>query len=79
MRTAEHQSEEVRQCTRKEGTIFIVDGNDKPVYASLENGYLIQKRNVLGNDQLVVSKVKDLTDDQLLLAVANSKKLEKLI
>jgi hypothetical protein len=60
---------------RKEGKIFVVDVDNKPVYASVEDAYIIHRGDVLGSEQVVVSRVKDLKDDQLLLAIAKVVKL----
>jgi hypothetical protein len=60
---------------RKEGKVLVLDADSKPVYVSPEDAYLIHHGDVLGTEQIVVSRVKDLKDDQLLLALAKVVKL----
>jgi hypothetical protein len=50
------------------GTISILDMNGKPVYFSEDDAFIIQKTDM----GMKVEKVKNLTDEQLLMAVANA-------
>ena len=58
---------------RKEGKIFVRDVNGKVVYGSSDEGFIIYTQ---GNGEAQVSKVKDLSDTQLLKAIATSVSIE---
>ncbi len=60
---------------RKDQKIMIVDHAGRPVFTSPEDGLIVHRGNVLGTEQLVVSKVKELKDEDLLLAVATAVKI----
>jgi len=58
---------------KKDGKILVWDANDKCVYSASETSYIIHRANRESNIQ--VSIIRDLTDYQLLTALANSVKL----
>jgi len=58
---------------KREGRIFVVETfTAKPIYSSPEDGYVLYKD---AGATLQVAKVSQLTDDQLLTALANSVRL----
>jgi len=59
------------KVVKKDGKTFVVDANDKVVYASPNDGYVIYKSEMGAQ----VAKVSDMTDIQLLAALANVIKL----
>jgi hypothetical protein len=61
------------KVVKKDGKTFVIDVNEKVVYASQNDGYLIYKLS--GSDKVVVEKVSDMTDQALLMGLANAVKL----
>ena len=66
------------EIERKENRVIIRVGT-KPVYSGAMESFLVYKEGSPGSAPFVkVSKVKDLTDEQLLLALANVVELKEL-
>ncbi|MGO8985512.1 MAG: hypothetical protein ACLQFM_12065 [Terriglobales bacterium] len=55
------------KIAKKDGKILVVDANDKVVYTSSSDGYIVYKSD-LGAE---VAKVSDMSDFKLLFALAN--------
>ena len=61
------------QVRRSSGNV-IVSRNDSPVFSAPDESFLVYKVG----EELKVSKAKDLTDEALLLALANAVEIRKL-
>jgi len=60
---------------KREGKILVLDADERPVFTSSEDGYIVWRGKVAGSEDVLVSRVKDLSDTQLLTAIAKAVKL----
>jgi hypothetical protein len=66
------------EIERKENRVIVRVGS-KPVYSGVPESFLIYKETIPGNQPVVkIIQVKDLTDEQLLFALANVVELKEL-